>query len=553
MCSIFLAVSRTTPVDLEKCRNALSFAKSRGPDFTAELVDKNIYLGYNVLSITGSPKHKFNETGRYWLGYNGELYNTSVQNEKTDTEILLKKIETQGINTALSNIDGMYGLALYNKQSSSISLARDIQGEKTLYYYFDNNWFIASSTLASIEIFFGKLKLDPYLLHCYFHTRHFLTCNKTIYENVFQVKPGTCVNFDAQKHTIVESEYDSLFNLIDRDLINENTKKDENDLTKELDELLDKSVSQMITDKEHCISFSGGVDSSLVAAYVAKYTNNYNLIATNCVGKDYIADNLNVFQPFFKQPIQTLQISEKEWCNSLFETYSILRTPLHSHNYNTKTIFSKFLQKNNIKVCYGGEGADEIFGGYEFYKTLPNTTINISPYSSYLNLPLRHNWCSDEFKKYIDNVWQKAYEKFSLSLHATSFADLYLEVVDDGLRNCDQICGWFGIEGRSLFLRKKILQFALNLPEKYKRGKPLLINLFKKHFPSVTIKPKQGFAGFPNETCKYYSKAYDRFSILGLLNIHDYQETKEITWKLLNTELFYECHNSRYLNNPLRS
>ena len=376
-----------------------------------------------------------------------------------------------------------------------------------------------------------------------------MTYNKTIYKNITQVSPGTYIKYNLLTHDHTRHAFSSLFTLIDKDEIKQNSKKSEEELTNELDLLCKKNIAQMIPQRKSCVSFSGGIDSSLIAYYIALFTDNCELIATNCRNKDYISNDLAEFQQYFKQSITTIDIEAQQWNSMLREAYSILRTPLPSHNYCTKAIFANFLQKKNIKVCFGGEGADELFGGYNFYKDLDNVNFNNSPYSSYIDTPVNHVWNNDRLKTYLNAVWQKAYTLTGNHLLATSFADYYLEVVDDGFRNSDQICGWYGIEGRSLFGRREIIKFALNLPEKYKRGKILLINLFKKYFPSIDIKSKQGFAGFPNEAKAFYPKPYQRFQIPSLLNTKTFEETKEIAWKLLNTELFYECRNSGYINN----
>lgn len=551
MCSIFTVISKNNYVDKDKCRSSQKISQTRGPDLAYYYTNKNLYIGCNVLSINGTPDSTYYKHSNLFLAYNGEIYN-SHKNTLPDTNYVLTQFIEKESNykDVLYELDGMFGIVLYNNNTDEVVIARDVQGEKTLYVYEDSELFIISSTLACIEAYLNELVLDPKLQHFYLHTRHFLTYNRTIYKNIRQVSPGSYIIYNTKTHTHKTFFYKKLIDAYCENTLYINNSKTQAELVEELDYLLDKNIKQMMPDRKYSVSFSGGIDSSLIAAYINKYSSDFLPIAINCVGKDYITPDLTPFNQYITPRITTLNITEKEWYGSLWKTYEILRMPLPSHNYCTKKILAEYLNKNNIKVCFGGEGADELFGGYNFYNHICNDSKNISPYSSFIEQNhITNNKFTDVLSRYLNSVWQYYYKITNDTVVATSLTDTFMVVADDGLRNNDQICGYYGIEGRSPFMRWDIIKFAINLPPQYKRGKILLRDLFSKYYPGITIKEKQGFAGFPCESYKYFYKKKTDFDVIPQLDVNSFAETPAMFWKLLNLQYFYECYSSRYIFN----
>jgi asparagine synthase (glutamine-hydrolysing) len=552
MCSIFAAVSKNNKrLDHNICVDSLKTTKSRGPDNTYYTYTGNVFVGVNVLSLTGTTTVNDYTNDRCIFSFNGEIYNYNKL-YKSDTEELFTKLNATSNKCEVTrNIQGMFCYVFFDKTTHELYLARDVFGEKTIYIYEDENLIIASSTLHGIERYIGKLRIKRNLIDAYFHTRHFLTYNDTVYENVRQIAPGTIETYNIMTHKKVIQTYECITDYIDKQQIRLYDHAKESDLVEELDNILNKVIKQMISQHHQGVSFSGGIDSSLIAYYVAQHTDNYTLIGTNCIGKDYISNDLEKFQQYFNNKIITLDITEQQWCQAIHDAYNITLQPLGSHNYCTKLFLSKFLQKSGVKILFGGEGADELFGGYDFYcKIDKDLRHNTSPYSSKLKVNIEEAKYIEPFvQEHLDRVWDQAYSCYEDTVQATSLADTVLVVSDDGVRNSDQISGWFSVEGRSPFLHKDVLKFALNLPSKYKRGKPLLKQLFKRKFPNINIQKKQGFAGFPNETLKYNTHQ----NILKANNVDDIIKYDAATlWKLLNIHYFYESYNNRDISRASR-
>ncbi len=541
MCNIFIAVSTNEPLDIQRCLKAMNAAKSRGPDFRYyNTPTSNIFLGCDVLSIVGNKTNKkYYAKNNIELYYNGEIYNIDLKSNISDTEALVQLFDKDdNILSTLKKLDGMFGLVIYDKNKNLLYCARDVIGEKTLYVYHTDKLHIISSTLSSILSFVTDLDLNYDILNRYLHTRHLLTYNQTVYKNIYQIPPGVCETYDIKTNTKVRNTYESL-----SDYITE-TDDCEQDLIGQLDYLLDVNIKQMLSDKKIATSFSGGIDSSLIAWYIAQHTDNLNLFGTNCVGKDYISNNLKEFNEIFGS-INIINIYEKEWFLNLEKAYKILCTPLPSHSFLTQLILTQHLKNKNIQVCYNGVGADELFGGYNAYNT-DIANKNVSPYSTINKIPINHVYNPKDLESDLSQPWEYAYSATKSNILAMSYADTVIELIDDGLRNSDQISGWYGIESRSPFVRKDILKFAFSLPERYKRGKPLLKALFKQKFPNITIKKKQGYAGFPNETKRFIKTPFKKFPIVNILNLNSFKYTKQVKWKLINLHLFYESYYSGY-------
>ena len=138
-------------------------------------------------------------------------------------------------------------------------------------------------------------------------------------------------------------------------------------------------------------------------------------------------------------------------------------------------------------------------------------------------------------------------------LQAMMLFDAAYQVSSVGLRGADIMSSMWGIETRSMFLRKPIIEFILNIPVHLKVNqsasndiagtKPLLKNLFSRRFPEIEIQKKQGFAGFPNESIKFLGdyKDFKIFDILGIKNIDNSIESlsRATAWKMINLEFFF--------------
>ena len=577
MCGIFVVIDKkSNPLNLQRCKSSLNQMYRRGPDWSfSKMIAPNIFMGQVVLSMTGKiekniSQHYSNSKNKF-IVFNGEIYNykqlskdylnSKVDNEVSDTNILVNlydKINTLNVNSLL---DGMYAYVIYDKFKNQLIINRDPQGEKTIYIYEDNDIIILSSDVNSIIHYTKEAKINKSILKNYFYTRHLVQFDKTIFNNISILEPGHLKILDLKNFKFKLLSISSLGELISKADYNRNSKRKEKDLVEELDFLLNKNVKQMIPEKRKFASIvSGGIDSSLISYYICKNSKPDELICLNHVGKDELSHCINIFQKELKFKIKHYDIYLIDYYRNLLDALKVCNGPVHSHSFVGQLIISKKISKTGCKALFGGEGADELFGGYETYRQkITDVKENKSNYSKIMNSNL---FLKDtEFYKFNNNIkrhWKYALNKYSFIKNedhknrlAMMLLDSTIQLSSNGLRGADSMSMFSSVESRSVFLRKDIVKFALNLPLKFKidlendnllNTKILLKKVFLKHFPKKLIEKKQGFAGFPNETSKYLKKR-NNYLIKKIYKIKNFQQKinnldRASEWKLINTEMY---------------
>src|ERR1051326_6604989 len=220
MCGILAAVSKTGALDPSACRRALSAMYWRGPDFAfSREWDDRLFLGQTVLSITGDPRpgvgrYQRSCSGRYEILYNGELYNVDDLVAKfftaraelaprygTDTEALVNLHEVLAPADVLAELDGMYAYVVFDERARQLHLARDVQGEKSLYVHEDDRWIVVASEIRRIRALVRGIALDAQALRDYFRTRHLMLFGHTVHAGIREVAPGHVETLDLESRS----------------------------------------------------------------------------------------------------------------------------------------------------------------------------------------------------------------------------------------------------------------------------------------------------------------------------------------------------------------
>ena len=576
MCGILNIIDKKKrPLDRNACGRALAKLYMRGPDFNfSYFPHDHIFLGQTVLSLVGEPKENDNsylwsKTKKYYISFNGEIYNYKELHHKflkekihldeksTDTEILVNLFEDLKKSDVPLELDGMYAFSIYDPKEKMLLIARDFQGEKTLYIYENHDYIIISSQVDAILEFTGDLEINKSVLQDYFHTRHFLQIERHCFKGIRQLRPGMMERLDLTNFNWEKICERTPFDLVSETQYYKNSKLSFQDLTSELESLLKASVKEMIPEKRAFGSvISGGIDSSLLTSYACQLGNPHLLIGVNHIGKDEISNQLNLFEKKLKRSISILDVDWLTYTAEIARCQKILSSPLLSHSFIGQSLQSAEVRRKGCKALYGGEGADELFGGYTSYKINGPTEYNPSPYSGYFESPLKlHRDTQENLRNELKTSWkhaQNAYEflanKDEAGVLSQMICDLYHQISSVAMRGADLMSLMWGIETRSIFMRRDIVKFAVNLPLKYKidlehvnpnmRHKRILKELFVKQFGQEFIFPKQGFAGFPNESKRILGEIND-FVVFDFLNIDRNQSlSRDMEWKLINTEHF---------------
>lgn len=341
----------------------------RGPDSDGYYVDDNIALGFRRLSIidlgTGS-QPIFNEEKDKVIIFNGEIYNYQIIKEdllakghkfttKADTEVILHGYEEYG-EKILNKLRGMFAFVIYDIKTKELFGARDFFGIKPFYYYIDDEVFMFGSEIKS---FLGnpnfKKEFNKEMLPLYLSFQYSALEN-SFFKNVYKLKPGCYFKYRDGKFKLEKYYNLELEPYEDRSF---------DDFKDGIRDLLNDSVeAHKVSDVEVGSFLSSGVDSSLIATIssvnktftVGWDNNNYSEI-------DYAKD--------LSKKIKVKNISKKISKSEYFEKFPMIQYYMDEPLADPSAIALYFVAEiasKHVKVCLSGEGADEIFGGYNIYQ-----------------------------------------------------------------------------------------------------------------------------------------------------------------------------------------
>ena len=579
MCGIFVAVSKKKKIISKQQISKTSLAlNARGPDVLLKslFLKKKVLFINTILSVNGSlnkSKKLFrSKSKRFNISYNGEIYNQesiakkyNLKNKFTnDTSFLVSLHDYENPKKIMKLLDGMYAYAVYDNKEKKIYFGTDPQGEKKLFLYNDENYFLVSSNINSIIIFLKNSQDIAYNeLKNYFATRHLILDKTTIYKNISLVQNFSIFEYDIIKDSFKKKNYDNPVNWISKKKYLKFKKQEDSQVINYFDHLFKKTLHSMVPNIKFGSIFSGGVDSSLQSYYLTKYENLKYLYCLHHPGKDKTTENMQNFEKFINKKIIVKICNAIDYFKKLKLTYSMFGQPLLTHEPVGKNIVFNFFKKKKIKVVFSGDGADELFGGYSLYQKIDwsnKKVYNMSPYSNH-NEKIRG--IDLKKKNRFDNLWKSAFKKYNTFLNlkeskmqASLFCDYFLQCVYTHNHTTHVLSGENSVETRNMFLNKTIIKNALNLPIKYKINlnstnskfvcKPILKKLFVKYFSHKLLYPKQGFPGYPNESLKFL-KSKERSEIFSLFKKFKTKllTKKSIRWKILNIYFFkkFVYHN----------
>ena len=381
MCGIVGFTSRTDCAEkiIEEMMDAI---KHRGPDSEGKYVDSGIAMGFRRLSIidlsTGS-QPLFNENKNLVLTFNGEIYNyQSLRQEliaeghvfttNTDSEVLLHGYEQWG-KDMLPKLRGMFAFVIWDAEKQELFGARDFFGIKPLYYADMGGTFMYGSEIKSFlhhpdfKKVLNETALENYL------TFQYSPCEETFFKGVYKLLPAHWFTYRGGK--LETGRYWSIN--FDAD-----EKPDLDEWVKRISDVFKDSVeAHKIADVEVGSFLSSGVDSSYVAAVA-----NVDKTFTVGFGEDEKYNEIGYAKEFSKfigkENISKVITPEEYWSNFPNIQYHMdepLADPAAIALY-----FVCKLASERVKVVLSGEGADEIFGGYNIYKEPDDVAVyNLIP------------------------------------------------------------------------------------------------------------------------------------------------------------------------------
>lgn len=537
--------------DLEKMTNALAH---RGPDSYGYFTDEVAGLGHRRLSILdlsangNQPMHSHNN--RYVISFNGEIYNyREISNElkllkpnaninfnsSSDTEVILEAFSYWGTNF-VEKLNGMFAIAIYDKQEQELYIYRDRIGIKPLYYYWNGSDFAFASELKSLAGLKNISKTINQDAVYYFLNVGFIPAPMSIYNQIRKLKPGTVLHISKNK---INHHY--YWN--PKAQIKENVIDTEKKALVKVSDLLTSSIQyQMKSDVPFGVFLSGGTDSSLITAQAV----NQSTVKLNTFSIGFKESKYNeaiyarTIANYLKTNHYEFIVSYKDAIELIDEMMGVYDEPYADSSAIPTMLVSKLARKY-VTVVLSGDGGDELFFGYGSYhwaQRLNNPTTQFFRHQILAALSIFGNkykraaklfdyvdehdinshilsqeqyffsqkelneLLTNPFKKIIGNVFDISHWSYTRTLNEMekqAVFDLNYYLPDDLLVKVDRASMRYSLEARVPYLDHRLVEFALNLSPKlkYKNGttKYILKEILYQYIPEKLLKrPKQGFA-----------------------------------------------------------
>lgn len=550
MCGIF-GFTGYKKNQLVKAREALNILSHRGPDQWSDYNDESLYIGHQRLSILDlsefGKQPMISPHKNVIIAINGEIYNFLALRKElekkytfqstSDSEVILYGYIEWGIDSLVERIDGMYAISIYDKKTNELYLIRDRAGIKPIYYSVLRQQFLWASELKAIEKFYEDDKVLNYDYTALFDflTYRFIPTPKSKYQNVFKLEPGHYIKVDTKTNNYKKTKYWEL---------KVNTCHDDiNTAIQTIETLIKESVNeQMIADVPVGFFLSGGMDSSAVVAMTALKHKNINTFSIGFTDK---AHDETAYADLVAQRFNTNHHKKILGQNDVKQIFHKIKS-WYDEPFGDTSCFSTFMvskfAREKVTVALTGDGGDEIFGGYNWYKTFEKaqnsplkklkwlkgvvkklSTIKGRAGNIFKKLAIL--LITDEVEKYAairgslshqqkekyrkawrisddyDDFWyyRKYYNKELDIYTRLQFVDFNTYLPDDILTKVDRVSMAVSLECRVPLLKKELIEycFSLNQNVRIANGelKGVMKRTFDKYLPQeITHRSKRGFS-----------------------------------------------------------
>lgn len=534
--------------------------KHRGPDDSGVFISKKWSLGHNRLSIIDLSKAgrqpMISSDQKLVIVYNGEIYNfQEIKSElkrkgyvfasKTDSEVVLYAYQEWGAE-CLQRFNGMFALAILHTDTEEIFLARDRIGIKPLYYYHKDGRMIFSSEVKAILEHKVHCPLNVEALNVYFRLLY-VPSPLTVWQNIYKLEPGHYAYIKSDGSVKIEKYWQ---------ITNQALISDRAYIESEISRLLHDSVKKrLMSDRPVGVFLSGGIDSTIITGIMSEMSDKVNTFSVGFeqteeaekYNKDFLIARRTA--QHFKTNHHESILSADDIKENLEKTIEHMDEPISNHVQTVNLLLSQYATKY-VKVVLGGDGGDELFGGYEryyynmliekwqnfprwlrqnilthtlfrvlqkgeVYKKL-NCPVGVKRYlaffaqkenliasfllSKYNQPAFLPGWLN---KKHFQQVGKEQFTRQFMQI------DLKTWMPDESLVRSDKMSMAFGLEQRVPFLDHRLVELADRIPIKYKigkkglsigsvgynyEGKVILRSAMKKYLPDFVLgQPKWGW------------------------------------------------------------
>ena len=525
----------------------------RGPDAEQHFTSDETAFGHCRLSIIdlSAEANQPMTVNEHVIIYNGELFNYRELKKEleqdgvlfkthSDTEVLLQLFKKNG-SAMFESLNGFFAFAIYDTVKKTCLIARDRFGVKPLYYYEDGNCLAFASEIKALLQFPITKEMDHESLLEYLQL-NYIPGPATIFSKIKKLQPGHYMMWDGSRWQV--KRYYSLPEVIPQKI---RTMRYDEACT-QLFGLLDDAVRlRLISDVPLGSFLSGGIDSSIVSGLASRHTGQLKTFSIGYAEHGFFdeTDYARTVARHFATDHTVFSLSRTDLHESLDAVLDYLDEPFGDSSALPVYILSK-LTRQHVKVALSGDGADELFGGYQKHiahyravhpRLAERSTALLDPIwrrfpksrnSLFSNRIRQFNrfaagyrmdpasrywrWCSiadldqsaemlKQFDEQVASERRQAHTQWIQSvsgLNDIMMNDVHLVLPDDMLRKVDSMSMANGLEVRTPFLDYRIAEFAFSIPASFKldrmHRKKIVHDVFRKFLPAELYhRPKRGF------------------------------------------------------------
>ena len=567
MCGIFGCIwsNNSNNIINSSIDRAFKLLTHRGPDNQTLIKNKTWAIGHTRLSIidvSSKANQPFTDKfERYYLSFNGEIYNYKELREKlakkgilfetdSDTEVLFKLLVHEGLEKTLNKIEGMFAFFLFDKVEKTLIGARDHFGQKPVYYSHSKDFFSIASEVPPLLELQNKIECDFDVWQTYLCSNGIIDSYRTFFKKIQTLPAGHYIELRDER-VVVKKYFDVL------SLHNNNASKENyNESLDNLDYLLNNALRKhTFSDVPIGILLSGGIDSSLVL----KYALNQNL---NLKAFTKISPNIeNIPQEVVPKLVENYSL-DCEYIVQEREKYlkESLNFVLHSATparWGGGPPMANICEKASIKgvkVLLGGDGIDEYAAGYNSHQKLfDNFNGDMFALHSIVDLDRSSQFYDENVFEFIQNRLSERRdalnmlsdikddkERFS---RAVLFQDVGTFLQTCNLPHSDTYSMMHSVELRNPFLDLDLIKFITNLPIEYRYNFKKSALGTKRIFRNLAENKIGDFVNVKKEGTRNYSMFIanekfwnlDNFKILEIFPLKKILDNKTL-FKLINLE-----------------
>jgi len=551
------------PSEYERLATRMADALAyRGPDDAGTWCDTDagVALGHRRLAVVDlsveGHQPMISACERFVISYNGEIYNYRSLRETlgkagrpwrgtSDTEVILEAFSQWGVRKALSAFNGMFAMAVWDRERRTLTLARDRFGEKPLYYGWSNGVLLFGSELKALfahPAWDGRI--DELSVGIYME-RNYIPAPRSIFENVSKLPVAHAVEFGSDGSTRLWSYWNPAERAAAA--FANPFPGSEQEAVEELDALIRDSVAlRMIADVPLGAFLSGGIDSSTVVAGMQAISGKP--VRTFTIGYEDRrydeAEHARAVAEHLGTEHTELYVCDSDFTSFIDSLPELYDEPFSDVSQVPTTIVSR-LAREHVTVALSGDGGDELFCGYPRFWEISARWQSIEAANPWVRRTLSGvaamlpslsplNRLSRRFGRYrrrlldlgltsvrdmYHTVWQQWGQTPPLSHPAARngrgfgavpaladavpirdlmFIDSQTYLPDDIFAKVDRATMSVSLEARAPLVDHRIAEFAWSLPTDmlYDQdgGKRILRQVLYKYVPrSLVDRPKQGF------------------------------------------------------------